>query len=167
MATLRLDRRGALLYLQRARGVSVDELDRALNETRARGAVRDGGDIRELESAAAAGHADARMALAVYTYRIAGAVSAMAASLGGLDAVAFGRSRRAFRGRASSRVRTPRLLGVELDDDLNQGVRSMPTCQPRRRPFACWRSSPRERSSSSLARCEGASWRGRDVHEIA
>ena len=78
------------------------------------------GDIRALEAAAAAGHADARMALAVYTYRIAGAVSAMAASLGGLDAVAF----TAGVGEHSAGVRRAvRLgfLGVELDDDLNQG----------------------------------------------
>ena len=114
---------GALLYLQRARGVSVDELDRALNEDSGlEGLSGLSGDIRELESAAAAGHADARMALAVYTYRIAGAVSAMAASLGGLDAVAF----TAGVGEHSAGVRRAvcaRLgfLGVELDDDLNQG----------------------------------------------
>ena len=114
---------GALLYLQRARGVSVDELDRALNEDSGlEGLSGLSGDIRELEAAAAAGHADARMALAVYTYRIAGAVSAMAASLGGLDVVAF----TAGVGEHSAGVRRAvcaRLgfLGVELDDDLNQG----------------------------------------------
>jgi len=114
---------GALLYLQRARGVSVDELDRALNEDSGlEGLSGLSGDIRALEAAAAAGHGDARMALAVYTYRIAGAVSAMAASLGGLEAVAF----TAGVGEHSAGVRRAvcaRLgfLGVELDDDLNQG----------------------------------------------
>ena len=78
------------------------------------------GDIRELEAAAAAGHADARMALAVYAYRIAGAVSAMAASLGGLDAVAFYESASAAGVRRAVCARLG-FLGVELDDDLNQG----------------------------------------------
>ena len=46
------------------------------------------GDVRELEAAAPKDER-ARLALAVYTHRIAGAVAAMAASLGGLDALVF------------------------------------------------------------------------------
>ena len=63
----------------------------------------------------------ARLALAVYTYRIAGAVAAMAASLGGLDALVF----TAGVGEHSAGVRAAvcaRLgfLSVELDDDRNE-----------------------------------------------
>jgi len=65
---------GALLYLLRARGVSPDELDRVL----------------ETESGLAAlGGLDDPLGFAVYTYRVAQAVAAMAVALGGVDAIAF------------------------------------------------------------------------------
>jgi acetate kinase len=65
---------GALIYLLRQRGLSVEELDRAL----------------EHESGLAAlGGLDDPLGFAVFTYRIAQAVAAMAVALGGLDALAF------------------------------------------------------------------------------
>jgi len=65
---------GALGYLLRERGLSVDELDAAL----------------EHESGLAAlGGLDDPLGFAVYTYRIAGAVSHMAMALGGIDLLAF------------------------------------------------------------------------------
>ena len=65
---------GALIYLLRERGVSVDELDAAL----------------EHESGLAAlGGLDDPLGFAVYTYRIAGAVAHMAMALGGIDVLAF------------------------------------------------------------------------------
>ena len=65
---------GALLYLLRERGLSPDELDDALN--------RDSGID-------ALGGLDDPLAFAVFTYRVAQAVAAMATALGGLDALAF------------------------------------------------------------------------------
>jgi acetate kinase len=65
---------GALLYLLRERGLSVAELDAAL----------------EHESGLAAlGGLDDPLGFAVYTYRIAQAAAAMAVALGGIDALAF------------------------------------------------------------------------------
>jgi acetate kinase len=65
---------GALLYVLRERGLTVDELDRAL----------------EHESGLAAlGGLDDPLGFAVYTYRIAAAVAQMAMALGGVDALAF------------------------------------------------------------------------------
>jgi acetate kinase len=65
---------GALLHLLRRRGLSPDELDRAL----------------EHESGLAAlGGLDDPLGFGVYTYRIAAAAAAMAAALAGLDALAF------------------------------------------------------------------------------
>jgi acetate kinase len=65
---------GALVYLLRERGLSVDELDRTL----------------EHESGLVAlGGLDDPLGFAVFTYRVAKAVSAMAAALGGIDALAF------------------------------------------------------------------------------
>ena len=65
---------GALVYLLRERGLSVNELDAAL----------------EHESGLAAlGGLDDPLAFAVYTYRIAGAVAHMAMALGGINVLAF------------------------------------------------------------------------------
>ena len=65
---------GALVYLLREHGLSVDDLDAAL----------------EHESGLAAlGGLDDPLAFAVYTYRIAGAVAHMAMALGGMDVLAF------------------------------------------------------------------------------
>jgi acetate kinase len=65
---------GALLYLLRKRGLAVDELDGAL----------------EHESGLAAlGGLDDPLGFAVFTYRVAQAVAAMAVALGGLEALAF------------------------------------------------------------------------------
>jgi acetate kinase len=65
---------GALIYLLRERGLTVEELDRAL----------------EHESGLAAlGGLDDPLAFSVYTYRIAGSVAQMVMALGGLDVLAF------------------------------------------------------------------------------
>lgn len=64
---------GALLYLLRD-GMTVDELDRALNEK---------------SGLAALGGLDDPFAFSHFTYHLAKAVAAMASVLGGLDALAF------------------------------------------------------------------------------
>jgi acetate kinase len=65
---------GALLYLLREHGLTVEQLDAAL----------------EHESGLAAlGGLDDALGFGVYTYRIAHAAAAMTAALGGLDALAF------------------------------------------------------------------------------
>ena len=65
---------GALLYLLRERGLSVEELDASLEHD---------------SGLAALGGLDGSLGFAVYTYRVAQAAAAMALALGGLDALAF------------------------------------------------------------------------------
>jgi acetate kinase len=65
---------GALVYLQRERGLSVEEVDRCLQQE---------------SGLAALGGLDDELGFGVYTYRVALAVAAMAAALGGLDVLAF------------------------------------------------------------------------------
>jgi acetate kinase len=84
---------GALIYLLRERGLTVQELDDAL----------------EHESGLAAlGGLDDPLGFAVYTYRIAAAVAQMAAALGGLDVLAFsggvGENREDVRGAVAERL---------------------------------------------------------------
>jgi len=84
---------GALLYLLRS-GVSVDDLDRALNEES--GLVALGG----LDDSFGFGH---------FTYHLGQAVAAMAAALGGLDVLAFsggiGENRADVRDAVAARLR--------------------------------------------------------------
>jgi acetate kinase len=65
---------GALVYLMRERGLSVEELDSALEHD---------------SGLAALGGLDDPLGFAVYTYRIAGAVAQMAMALRGIDVLAF------------------------------------------------------------------------------
>ncbi len=107
---------GVLLYVQRRHGLSLDELDRVLNEDSGlKGISGTTGDVRELESAST-DDLHARLALLVYAHRLAGAVAAMTAALGGLDALVFtggvGEHSAAVRASVSSRLA---FLGVELD----------------------------------------------------
>jgi acetate kinase len=65
---------GALLYLLRERGLSVEELDSSLEQE---------------SGLAALGGLDEPLGFAVYTYRIAQAAAAMAVALEGIEALAF------------------------------------------------------------------------------
>jgi acetate kinase len=111
---------GAVLYVQREHGLSVDELDHALNEESGLEGLSGGRGLRALETASPEDES-ARLALAVYAHRIAGAVAAMTAALGGLDVLVF----TAGVGEHSARVRSDvcaRLgfLGIELDPEQNE-----------------------------------------------
>jgi acetate kinase len=77
---------GALLYLLRHQ-LTLEELDHLLeHESGLAGLSGISGDVSELEASDAPA---ARLALAVFSYRVATAVGAMAAALGGLDAIVF------------------------------------------------------------------------------
>jgi acetate kinase len=114
---------GAMLYLLREKGVEVDSLDHALNfDSGIEGLGGGTRGTRELEDAAAAGVAAAELAYAVFEHRVAGAVAAMAAAAGGIDALVF----TAGIGEGSVRVREHvcrrlAFLGVELDPTANGG----------------------------------------------
>jgi acetate kinase len=108
---------GALLYLLRERGLDPERLEHDLNyESGLKALGRGTGDMREIEAAGG-------LALDVFTYRVAAAVAAMSAALGGLDAVVF----TAGIGEHSVRVRELvcgrlRHLGVELDEAANESA---------------------------------------------
>jgi acetate kinase len=77
---------GALLYLLR-HDLSLDELDELLeHESGLLGLSGRSGDVKEL---LASDDPNAALALSVFAYRVATAVGAMAAALGGLDALVF------------------------------------------------------------------------------
>lgn len=70
----------ALIYLLRERGLTVDELEEALEHHSGLAGLSGGsGDVRQASP----------LALDVFVHRVAAAVSAMAAACGGLDVLAF------------------------------------------------------------------------------
>jgi acetate kinase len=113
---------GALLYLLARRRERRETLDHALNfESGLKGLAGGSGSMLELQERAGAGDSAAGLAIDVFTHRLAGAVAAMAASAGGLDALAFtagiGEGSAPVRSRVCGRLA---FLGVELDDERNR-----------------------------------------------
>jgi acetate kinase len=81
----------------------------------------EGGDVRDLEQAAAAGDERAAEALRVFVYQVKKTTGAYAAAMGGLDAVAF----TGGIGENSARLRAAcchglEFLGIALDPELNE-----------------------------------------------
>ena len=80
-----------------------------------------GGDVRDLEAAAAAGSRRAELALEVFVYQVKKTIGAFAAAMGGLDAVAF----TGGIGENSARLRSQccaglEFLGIRIDAAANQ-----------------------------------------------
>jgi acetate kinase len=113
---------GALVHLMRVTGMQPDAIEDALERESGMRALGGGtGDMRDIERAASDGEPQAQLAFDHYVLRVAGAVSAMAVSAGGLDALVF----TAGIGENSPNVRAAicdRLgfLGPELDPDANR-----------------------------------------------
>jgi acetate kinase len=112
---------GALLYLLREGHFDVESLDHALNFDSGINGLAGGSGMIDIERRARSGDAEAGLALEVMLHRLAGAVAAMAASAGGLDALAFtagiGEGSAFVRGGLCSRLR---FLGVDLDSEKNE-----------------------------------------------
>jgi acetate kinase len=116
---------GILIYLMREKGLDADQLDHALNY--ASGLLGVSGfssDMRQVLEAMPP-HADARLAVDVYVHRIRQTVGAMAATLGGVDALVFtagvGEHAAAIRAQVCDNLG---YLGLALDRIANEG------CQP-------------------------------------
>jgi acetate kinase len=83
---------GMVLWLLTEAGLEVEEVAHGLQRAGGLAALAGaatGGDLRVILPAAAAGEPDAAFAVEVYLHRLRAAIAAMAASLGGMDAVAF------------------------------------------------------------------------------
>jgi acetate kinase len=112
---------GALLYVLATRKLRRETLDHELNfESGLKGLAGGSGSMLELQQRLEEGEEAARLALDVFTHRVAGAIAAMAASAGGLDAVVFtagiGEGSALVRERVCTRLA---FLGVDLDERRN------------------------------------------------
>ena len=123
---------GLLLYVQRRGNLSPAQMEQALEHESGLYGLAGTDDMREILRGVEAGDERCRLAFDVYVHRLAGQVAAMAASMGGLEAIAFtagvGERAPAIRAAVCERLA---FLGVELDVDLNaaleaEGVVSAP-----------------------------------------
>src|SRR5207248_4475840 len=112
---------GLLLWLQQHGGVSVDELADAL-ETRSGLAGLSGtsGDMRDVLAGVDAGDANAGLAYDVWLHHVRTSVAAMAAAMGGVDALAFtgGIGEHSARPRADACAHLE-FLGLSVDEGAN------------------------------------------------
>ena len=110
-----------LIHVLRHKGLNADDLERVLNhESGLLGVSGISGDMRQVHEAARGGHAGARLALEVYAHRLRQTIGGLAATLGGLDALAFtaGVGEHDADMRADA-CRGLECLGLKLDDAAN------------------------------------------------
>ncbi|HVV89222.1 MAG TPA: acetate/propionate family kinase [Solirubrobacterales bacterium] len=112
---------GLLLWVQRHHGLDPDETERALDREAGLLGLAGTADMREIVAAAARGEERPALALDVYVHRLAASIAAMAAAMGGLDALVFtggvGENAPAVRERACAAAG---FLGVGLDPARNE-----------------------------------------------
>lgn len=113
---------GILIYLVRHRQYGADQLDRLLNkESGLKGVSGISGDMREVLAAGEQGEERAKLAFDVYAHRLCREIGAMAASLGGLDALVFtagiGENTPGLR---AATCRQLAFLGINLDMKKNE-----------------------------------------------
>jgi acetate kinase len=116
---------GAILYLLRS-GKSAKEIDDLLNHKSGLAGLSGGtSDMKKIVDAATKGDTRAALALDLFCYRVTKYIGAYAATLGGLDCLAF----TAGIGEHSSIVRQRicanlGFLGIQIDESLNRAARS-------------------------------------------
>lgn len=114
---------GLLLWLLTHQGVSADEMAEALEHASGLIGLAGTPDMREILARAGSEDRDAQLAVDVYVHRLVAGVAAMAAALGGLDALVFtggvGEGAPALRAAAAARLA---FLGVVIDPAANESV---------------------------------------------
>ena len=116
---------GAILYLLRG-GKSAAEVDDLLNHKSGLAALSGGtSDMKKIVDAAANGDARAALALDLFSYRVSKYIGSYAATLGGLDCLAFtagiGEHAPVVRERICANLA---FLGIEIDESLNRTQQS-------------------------------------------
>ena len=99
-------------------------LERLLNQESGLVGLTGTQDMRDIEERAARGDEDCRLAIGVYAHRVRKYIGAYAATMGGVDAIAFtggvGENSPLVRHRCLQRLE---FLGAVLDEDLNRDAR--------------------------------------------
>jgi len=117
----------AVLYMMERHGWSTEEVRRQLSKGGGLAGLScvPGGDLRDIEAAAAGGGRAAELALAVFAYQVKKTIGAFAAAMGGLDAVAFtggiGENSAGLRDTVCEGLE---FLGIRLDSEKNRAIGS-------------------------------------------
>jgi acetate kinase len=131
---------GLVLWLEEHVGMPPAELAAALEYRSGLLALAGQADMRAVLVAEEQGDREAALAVAVYLHRLRAAVAAMAAAMGGLDALAFtggvGENSAPIRQRTAQGLA---FLGVGVDAELNAGTgdREISAAQAHVRTFVC------------------------------
>lgn len=113
----------AVLFMMQRNGWSVEEATRQLTRTGGLAGLSgvDGGDVRDLVAAGAAGNEEATLALSVFVYQVRKTIGAYAAAMNGLDAIAFtGGIGENSPGLREAVCRGLEFMKVRLDEDRNE-----------------------------------------------
>jgi acetate kinase len=114
---------GLVLWLEEQQGISPREMSEVLERESGLAGLAGTADMREVLERADSGDADAALARDVYVHRLRAGIAAMAAALGGLDALVFtggvGENAPAIRQLAADGLS---FLGVELDPASNEAA---------------------------------------------
>jgi acetate kinase len=114
---------GVLLWLLEREAINEREMASALEHESGLAGLAGTGDMRAVLAAAEQEDADAVLAIDVYVHRLRAGIAAMAASLGGLDVLAFtggvGEHAPAIRARAAAGLE---FLGIQIDGAANEAA---------------------------------------------
>jgi len=113
---------GAILYLMRHTGMSVEQIDNLLNrESGLKGVSGRSNDMREVLEAAEAGDARCNIAIGMFCYRVKKYIGAYIAALGGLEVLIFtggiGENSPEIRSRVCQGLD---VFGIRISDDANR-----------------------------------------------
>ena len=139
---------GILLYLQRAKRMDADTLEKLLNHNAGLAALSGGtADMRTLQAAANQGSHDAKLAIEVFCIAIAKTIAAYATLLGGLDMIIFaggiGEHSADVRKNACARLS---FLNLGIDVEMNDANGAV---SPRRRARCRFGSCPARKTGRS------------------
>jgi len=109
---------GVLLYLMRTKNMHADAIEQMVNHESGLKGICHKSDMREIERAADAGDAQARLAVEIFCMRIRKTIGAYAALMGGLDLLVFAGGI----GEHSERVRSKVDQGLEFMGDFRTEV---------------------------------------------
>jgi acetate kinase len=114
---------GAVLALQQYHGLTAADAERALTHQAGLLGLAGTADMRQVVRRADDGDGDARLALDVYVHRLRSSIAAMAAAMGGVDALTFsggvGENAPSVRAAAAAGLA---FLGVAIDDAANRNM---------------------------------------------
>jgi acetate kinase len=112
---------GLVLWLEEHTGMPPSEVAATLEHRSGLRGLTGSADMKTVLEAEAAGDVDAALGVAVYVHRVRAGIAAMAAAMGGLDALVFtggvGERAASIRGRSVDRLA---FLGVVLDEAANE-----------------------------------------------